>query len=49
MPEQPVEAGSVAQDSNESLLRSLFRVLRTMDNAQALEEKSAPSADGRRV
>ena len=48
MPEQPVEAGSVAQDSNESLLRSLFRVLRTMDNAPALEEKSVPSADGRR-
>ena len=48
MPEQPVEAGAVAQDSNESLLRSLFRVLRTMDNAQALEEKSVPSADGRR-
>ena len=49
VPEQPVEAGAVAQDSNESLLRSLFRVLRTMDNAQALEEKSVPSDDGRRV
>jgi general secretion pathway protein A len=49
LPEQPVEAGAVAPESNESLLRSLFRVLRTMDNAQELEEKSVPSADGRRV
>ena len=49
MPEQPVEAGPVAPESNESLLRSLFRVLRTMDNAQELEQKSVPSADGRSV
>jgi type II secretory pathway predicted ATPase ExeA len=49
-PEQAVDAnGAVAPENNESLLRSLFRVLRTMDNAQTLEEKPVPSADGRRV
>jgi general secretion pathway protein A len=48
-PEEPIEAGTVPSENNESLLRSLFRVLRTMDNAQALEEKPIPSADGRRV
>ncbi len=37
------------QENNESLLRSLFRLLRTMDNEQPLEEKPIPSADGRRV
>ena len=37
------------QENNESLLRSLFRLLRTMDNTQSLEEKPVPSADGRRV
>ena len=51
MPEQPAEAGTgaVSPENNESLLRSLFRVLRTMDNAQELEEKSVPSADSGRV
>jgi hypothetical protein len=49
-PEQSAEAGgAVAPENNESLLRSLFRVLRTMDDAQTLEEKPVPSADGRRV
>src|SRR3974390_244078 len=48
-PEEPVEGGAISAENNESLLRSLFRLLRTMDNAQALEEKPIPSADGRRV
>ena len=48
-PEEPVEANAVQQENNESLLRSLFRLLRTMDNTQSLEEKPVPSADGRRV
>jgi len=43
------EGTAIPADTNESLLRSLFRLLRTMDNAQALEEKSIPSADSRRV
>jgi type II secretory pathway predicted ATPase ExeA len=47
--EEPVEAGAVQPENNESVLRSLFRALRTLDNAQSLEEKSVPSADGRRV
>jgi type II secretory pathway predicted ATPase ExeA len=49
VPEQPVEASSITAENNESLLRSLFRALRSMDNAQQLDEKSIPSADGRRV
>jgi len=48
-PEEPVAGNAIPPESNESLLRSLFRLLRTMDNAQELEEKSIPSADGRRV
>jgi hypothetical protein len=36
-------------ENNESMLRSLFRVLRTMDNAHSLDEKPVPSADGRRA
>jgi type II secretory pathway predicted ATPase ExeA len=48
VPEQPADA-SIAAENNESLLRSVFRALRSMDNAQQLEEKSIPSADGRRV
>src|SRR5271165_3689645 len=48
-PEEPVGTNAVQQENNESLLRSLFRLLRTMDNAQSLEEKPVPSADGRRV
>ncbi len=48
-PEEPAEGNAIPAESNESLLRSLFRLLRTMDNAQTLEEKSIPSADGRRV
>ncbi|MFZ1135201.1 MAG: AAA family ATPase [Candidatus Korobacteraceae bacterium] len=48
-PEEPVDAGAVPQENNESILRSLFRALRTMDSAQSLEEKPIPSADGRRV
>ena len=47
-PEEPV-GNAKTQKNNESLLRSLFRLLRTMDNEQPLEEKSIPSADGRRV
>ncbi len=49
IPEEPVDAGAVPAENNESILRSLFRALRTMDSAQSLEEKSIPSADGRRV
>ena len=48
-PEQPAEADTVQQENNESLLRSLFRLLHTMDNTQSLEEKPVPSADGRRI
>ena len=48
-PEEPVGANAIPVENNESLLRSLFRLLRTMDNEQPLEEKSIPSADGRRV
>ncbi len=47
-PEEPVGTAE-NQQNNESLLRSLFRVLRTMDSNQSLEEKPVPSADGRRV
>ena len=49
VPEEPVDANAIPGENNESLLRSLFRLLRTMDNAQELEEKPIPSADGRRV
>jgi general secretion pathway protein A len=49
VPEEPVGAGAVPPENNESLLRSLFRALRTMDSAQSLEEKPIPSADGRRI
>jgi type II secretory pathway predicted ATPase ExeA len=48
-PEEPVGVDNVQQENNESLLRSLFRLLRTMDSNQSLEEKPVPSADGRRV
>ncbi len=48
-PEEPAGANALPVENNESLLRSLFRLLRTMDNEQPLEEKSIPSADGRRV
>ena len=48
-PEEAVDASAVPQENNESILRSLFRALRTMDSAQSLEEKPIPSADGRRV
>jgi general secretion pathway protein A len=48
-PEEPVGTNAIPVENNESLLRSLFRLLRTMDNEQSLEEKSIPSADGRRV
>lgn len=48
-PEEAGETGALPADNNESLLRSLFRLLRTMDNAESVEEKSIPSADGRRV
>ena len=48
-PEEPVGVDDVQQENNESLLRSLFRLLRTMDSNQSLEEKPVPSADGRRV
>jgi general secretion pathway protein A len=48
-PEEPVGANEAQQQNNESLLRSLFRALRTMDSNHSLEEKPVPSADGRRV
>ena len=49
-PEEPVGANTVQQqENNESVLRSLFRLLRTMDSNQSVEEKPVPSADGRRV
>jgi general secretion pathway protein A len=48
-PEEPVGTAEAQQQNNESLLRSLFRVLRTMDSNQSLEEKPVPSDDGRRV
>ena len=49
IPEESVESVAVPSENNESLLRSLFRVLRTMESAQSPEEKPVPSADGRRV
>jgi len=49
IPEESVESVGVPSENNESLLRTLFRVLRTMDSAQSLEEKPVLSADGRRV
>ncbi|HVO78682.1 MAG TPA: AAA family ATPase [Candidatus Bathyarchaeia archaeon] len=49
VPEELAEGNAIPEDSNESLLRSLFRLLRTMDNAQPPDEKSIPSADGRRI
>jgi len=48
-PEEPAATNAIQQENNESLLRSLFRLLRTMDNTESLEEKPVPSADGRRV
>jgi type II secretory pathway predicted ATPase ExeA len=48
-PEEPVGAATAQQENNESVLRSLFRLLRTMDSNQSAEEKPVPSADGRRV
>jgi type II secretory pathway predicted ATPase ExeA len=48
-PEERAEAGAIQAEDKESLVRSLFRLLRTMDNTQSLEEKPIPSADGRRV
>ena len=49
-PEEPVGANTVQQqENNESVLRSLFRLLRTMDSNQSVEEKPVPSADGRSV
>jgi type II secretory pathway predicted ATPase ExeA len=48
-PEVPVESATAQQENNESVLRSLFRLLRTMDSNQSAEEKPVPSADGRRV
>ena len=49
IPEDSAEGTAIPAENNESLLRSLFRLLRTMDNEQPLEEKSIPSDDGRRV
>ena len=49
MPEEAEGNNNIAQEYSESMLRSLFRVLRTMDNAPSLEEKPVPSADGRRA
>jgi type II secretory pathway predicted ATPase ExeA len=48
-PEEPVGSATAQQENNESVLRSLFRLLRTMDSNQSVEEKPVPSADGRRV
>ena len=48
-PEEPVGAATAQQENNESVVRSLFRLLRTMDSNQSVEEKPVPSADGRRV
>jgi general secretion pathway protein A len=48
-PEETAGASTVPAENNESLLRSLFKLLRTMDSNQSIEEKPVPSADGRRV
>jgi general secretion pathway protein A len=48
-PEETAGASAVPPENNESLLRSLFKLLRTMDSNQSIEEKPVPSADGRRV
>src|SRR5271165_2011284 len=47
--EDTAAASTVPPENNESLLRSLFKLLRTMDSNQSIEEKPVPSADGRRV
>jgi type II secretory pathway predicted ATPase ExeA len=49
VPEEGAESNAIPADNNENLLRSLFRLLRTMDAGQPLNEKPIPSADGRRV
>jgi general secretion pathway protein A len=48
-PEETAETNQSQQENNESLLRSLFRLLRTMDSTQPVEEKPVQSADGRRI
>src|SRR5271169_755914 len=48
-PEETAENNQSQQENNESLLRSLFRLLRTMDSTQPVEEKPIQSADGRRI
>jgi general secretion pathway protein A len=48
-PEEPVDSGTVPLENNEGMLRSLVRLLRSVDQAQSLEKKSAPAADSRRV
>ena len=37
------------EENGEGLLRSLFRLLRTMDNQTLESEKSVPTTAGRRI
>ena len=49
LPEEVPMAAVAREESNESLLRSLFRMLRTMDNQDLDTDKSMQTIAGRRV
>ena len=49
LPEEVPLPVAAPEENGESLLRSLFRLLRTMDNQTLENEKTVPTAAGRRV
>lgn len=49
LPEEVSASVAAREESNESILRSLFRALRTMDNQQLQAEKPMQATAGRRV
>ena len=49
MPEDVTIPSSAAEENNESLLRSLFRLMRTMDNEPMPAEKPLQATAGRRA
>ena len=49
LPEEVPLPVAAPEENGESLLRSLFRLLRTMDNQTLEAEKPVPTAAGRRV
>jgi len=49
LPEEIPASIAAREENNESILRSLFRALRTMDNQQLQAEKPMPATAGRRV